>query len=137
MESQINYIIQAEKNGTRISPIPAIALACILALFGIGASAQTPTFRREQVTVSISPVSATVLTGGTQQFTATVTGSRNTAVTWSATGGTISSSGLYTAPATTGAYTVTAASEDNGTNSASATVTVNPAVPMSISPVSD
>jgi hypothetical protein len=50
------------------------------------------------VAVTISPISASLLTGGTQQFTATVTGSSNTAVTWSTTGGTISSSGLSVSP---------------------------------------
>src|ERR1039457_613540 len=122
------------------SYFPAIALACLLALFGSGASAQTRTFWGAPVTVSISPVSAILLTGGTQQFTATVTGSRNTAVTWSATGGTVSFSGLYTAPTTTGTYTVTATSEANSTKSASATVTVTvtaaPVVAVSIDPTS-
>ena len=35
-----------------------------------------------QVTISISPTSATVATLATQQFTATVTGTTNTAVSW-------------------------------------------------------
>jgi hypothetical protein len=76
--------------------------------------------------VSISPVSALLSTGGTQQFTATVTGTTNTAVTWSATGGTVSSSGFYTAPGTAGTYTVEATSVADTTKSASATVTVTP-----------
>src|ERR1035441_6724619 len=116
------------------SYFPAIALACLLALFGSGASAPTRTFWGAPVTVSISPVSAILLTGGTQQFTATVTGSRNTVVTWSATGGTVSSSGLYTAPTTLGTYTVTATSEANSPKSASSTVTVTatPVVAVSI-----
>jgi hypothetical protein len=76
------------------------------------------------VTVSISPTSAAVLTGGTQQFTATVTGTSNTTVTWSANGGSVSSSGLYTAPDSAGAYTVTATSATDSTKSASATVNV-------------
>jgi parallel beta-helix repeat protein len=54
----------------------------------------------------VSSSSSSVLLGNTQQFTATVTGTSNTAVTWSvngisggnSTGGTISSAGLYTAP---------------------------------------
>src|SRR5207248_1110404 len=76
------------------------------------------------VAVAISPTSASLQAGGTQQFTATVTGTTNTAVTWSATGGTISSSGLYTAPSTAGTYTVTATSVADSTKSASARVTV-------------
>ena len=58
------------------------------------------------VSVSISPASASVQVSATQPFSATVTGSTNTGVTWSvngvaggnATTGTISAGGLYTAP---------------------------------------
>ena len=60
-------------------------------------------------------------TGGTQQFTASVSGSSNTAVTWSSTGGTVSGTGLYTAPAAAGTYTVKATSVADSTKSASAT----------------
>jgi hypothetical protein len=89
------------------------------------------------VSVSISPISASILTNGTQQFTATVSGSSNTAVTWSATAGTVSSSGLFTAPATAGTYTVTATSAADNTKSAAATVTVTAAtVSVGISPTS-
>ncbi|HTV65789.1 MAG TPA: hypothetical protein VMD98_09300 [Bryocella sp.] len=57
-------------------------------------------------TVTVSPATANVQEGGTQQFTATVTNTTSTAVNWSVNGvaggnasaGTISSSGLYTAP---------------------------------------
>lgn len=88
------------------------------------------------VSVAISPATATLNAGATQQFQATVTGSSNTSVTWqvnqvtggSAANGTISTSGLYTAPATTVAIqvTVTAVSVADSTKSASAAVTVNP-----------
>ena len=88
-------------------------------------------------TVSISPTTASLAAGGAQQFTATVTGTSNTAVTWSTTGGTITTAGLYTAPNTAGTYTVTATSVADTTKSASATVTVAtppPSVTVSISP---
>ncbi len=89
------------------------------------------------VAVAVSPVTVSLTTGGTQQFTATVTGTSNMAVTWSASGGSISSSGLYTAPATAGTYTVTATSAADITKSASATVTVSaPVLAVSISPAS-
>jgi hypothetical protein len=81
------------------------------------------------VSISISPASATVQSGSTQQFAATVTGNTNTAVTWSASTGTISSSGLYTAPSV-GANTpatITATSQADSSKSASASVTVTPA----------
>lgn len=76
------------------------------------------------VVVSLAPTSVTLAAGGTQQFTATVTGGTNTGVTWSASGGTISTSGLYTASAAAGTYTVKATSAADPTKSAAATVTV-------------
>ncbi|MBK8726817.1 MAG: immunoglobulin domain-containing protein [Holophagaceae bacterium] len=52
--------------------------------------------------VSASPATANLLVGNAQQFSATVAGSPDTAVTWSvqeAGGGSITAGGLYTAPA--------------------------------------
>ncbi len=77
------------------------------------------------VSVTISPTSATLQPGKTQQFTATVTGSSNTAVTWTATGGTISSSGLYTAGQSTGNFAVTATSVADTSKSATASVRID------------
>ena len=83
------------------------------------------------IAISISPTVATVASTGTQQFTASVTGSTNTAVTWSATAGSVSSSGLFTAPTVTSntAVTVTAISQADTSQTASATVTVTPSAP--------
>src|SRR5712691_6784321 len=61
----------------------------------------------DNVAISISPSSTSLTVNSTQQFTVTVTGASNTSVTWSVNGvvggnstlGTISTSGLYTAPA--------------------------------------
>jgi hypothetical protein len=50
------------------------------------------------VILTISPASATVSAGNQQKFTAKVTGTSNTAVTWVADVGNINSSGVYTAP---------------------------------------
>ena len=90
------------------------------------------------VAVSISPGSVSLGTGATRQFTATVTGASNPAVTWTATGGTVSSSGLFTAGGTTGSFTVTATSAQDSSRSASATITITPPQPVgvSISPAS-
>jgi Bacterial Ig-like domain (group 2) len=53
------------------------------------------------VNVTVSPTSTSLSSSQTQQFKATVTGTSNTAVTWSLNSavGAVSSSGLYTAPA--------------------------------------
>jgi hypothetical protein len=92
------------------------------------------------VIVSIAPTSATVVSSATYQFSATVQNTSNTAVTWSASIGSIAANGLFTAPAvkatTTG--TVTATSMADQTKSASAAVTVTPPVtpPLTITTVS-
>jgi hypothetical protein len=80
--------------------------------------------------VSVSPTAVTLQTGAQQQFAAVVSGSSNTAVTWSASGGTISASGRYTAPGTAGTYTITALSGADTTKSASALVVVS--VPQTV-----
>jgi hypothetical protein len=78
--------------------------------------------------VTISPVSAKSATGGTLSFTASVQGSTsNKSVTWSASLGSITPSGLYTAPASAGTATVTATSVADTTKSASAVVIVTAA----------
>jgi hypothetical protein len=79
------------------------------------------------VSVSLSPAGASLWTGGTQAFQATVTGSSNTAVTWSvveASGGSVTTTGLYTAPATAGTFHVKAVSVADGSKSAQALVSV-------------
>jgi hypothetical protein len=91
-------------------------------------------------TVSISPTSASVTAGATRQFTASVTGTSNTAVTWFVDGvasgntaaGTITASGLYSAPGTPGTHTVTVTSAADSTQHASATVTVTAPTPVSV-----
>jgi len=50
------------------------------------------------VTVQISPAEPSVAAGGKVQFTAMVSNSSNTAVTWSARGGVITNTGLFTVP---------------------------------------
>jgi Putative Ig domain len=84
------------------------------------------------ITVQVSPANATVLSGGTQQFMATVTGTSNVAVNWSATAGTVSSNGLFTAPIVSKvtSATVTATSVAQPSSSDSASVTVNPPPPL-------
>jgi uncharacterized protein (DUF1800 family) len=95
------------------------------------------------ILVSVSPTTATVQTSKTQQFTATVTGNANTAVTWSVNGvtggnatvGTISAAGLYTAPGTapSAAVQVRATSVVQTGSYGAATVTI-PATPAPPAP---
>ncbi len=85
--------------------------------------------RTSGIGVSISPLTPTLGSDETRQFTAAVTNTSNTAVVWSATAGTISSTGLYKAPAgisTNTSATVKATSVADATRSASTTVTLLP-----------
>ncbi len=81
------------------------------------------------ISVTLSPTTSSLLSGKQKLFTTTVTGTANTAVTWSiqegAAGGTVSSTGLYTAPVTAGTYHVVATSQADSLKSATATITVN------------
>jgi len=81
------------------------------------------------VSITLSPMSATLQANQTQQFTPFVTGTANQAVQWSLSppAGTISSSGLYTAPANvtaTPSVTITATSVSDPTESVSVPVTL-------------
>lgn len=85
--------------------------------------------------VRISPPSASLSPMATQAFSATVNGASDT-VDWSVTpaaGGSISSSGTYTAPAISGLYTVIATARADGRSLGTASVVVNP-ITLAISP---
>jgi hypothetical protein len=90
--------------------------------------------------VSINPPQATLTAGQAQQFSATVTGSGNTAVAWSMNPvfGTLSSTGLYTSPASVPSpesVAITATSLANPAASAAAIALVNPSsVSVAVNP---
>ena len=100
------------------------------------------------VSIALAPSSATVPLGNTQQLAATVSGAANASVTWqvngttggSSTVGTISSLGLYQAPAntTSSAVTVRAISNANGSTSSSLRLNLagsgTPAISVASSP---
>lgn len=91
------------------------------------------------VSVLVSPLNATVASGATQQFLASVSNATNPAVTWSASSGTIGSSGLLTAPTVSSAtsVTVTATSQADSSARAFATLTVSSPVPaLTVNPTS-
>jgi len=94
--------------------LPALSVrrAFIVAVLAVGVSgcggggSSTTTTPPQAVTVAVTSSESSVLLGNMQQFTAKVTGTSNTAVSWSVNGipggnsmlGTISNAGLYTAP---------------------------------------
>lgn len=126
---------------------PLVAVTATLVAYPTISGSATVTITSPVViTVSVAPNNISVNTGAQQQFTATVTGTSNTAVTWSITGigcvgsscGTITQAGLYTAPPTPplpSYLNVVATSLADPTKGASATVTIVPLVSVTISPV--
>ncbi len=91
------------------------------------------------VTITVTPSSGTVRTGGQIAFAATVNNASNRAVTWtlSPAVGTLTAAGLYTAPTSLTEVTVisvVARSEADRTKTASAAVTIVPNVSVSVGP---
>ena len=76
-------------------------------------------------TVTVTPATVTLAPNSTQQFSATVVGLQNQAVTWTATAGVISTAGLFTAGVTAGTATVRATSVADPTVSGEGIVTVD------------
>jgi uncharacterized protein YjdB len=94
-----NYIAPANPSGTTATVTATL-----------GSDQDSVTFTLSIVQVSVSPTSVSLSTGQTRQFTATVTGTPNTAVVWSATGGTIDPvTGVFSA-SSPGTYTIRATS---------------------------
>jgi hypothetical protein len=76
--------------------------------------------------IAVSPSTASVVIGGTQQFTATARDQNGATMsgvtfTWTATGGSIDQTGKYTAGSTAGTFSATATS---GSVKGSATITI-------------
>jgi hypothetical protein len=119
----------------------SIALAA--SLCGCGFSSGGSSIPPQNVSVTVSPQNATVLLGKTVQFTATVTAAASDSVNWSVNDvaggnsavGTISASGLYTAPQTIPSnpiVTITATTQSAPHASGSATVKIQSGVAVSI-----
>jgi hypothetical protein len=133
--------------------IPTLLLSACLSTIacGGGGSSSTPPTPPAQSTitsVTVAPTSSNAIVNATQQFTASVQGTRNfsSAINWSvndvpggnSTVGTVTATGVYVAPSTVpspATVTVKAASVQDSTKSGSAAVTVDSEnVQISISP---
>ena len=112
-----------------------LAAAAMLVLAGLSACGGSGSSNNNNPMVTVSPATANVQEGSTQQFTATVTNSSTTTVAWQVNGvtggnlsvGTIDSTGLYTAPLVVpspASITITAALQGSATVSGNAIVTI-------------
>jgi cytochrome c553 len=124
---------------TAPSPIPSAESVTITATSqaSTGRSANV-TLSLVPVSVGVSPSSASLTSGQSKTFTASVSGSSNTGVTWSVSPsvGTVSG-GVYKAPAlvsTAQSVTVKATSAADGTKSASAVVSLTPSASINMTP---
>ncbi len=117
----------------RYSLVTLIALAAVLMLAACGGGGGNN--NNNQPMVTVSPATANVQEGGTQQFTAVVVNSSNTAVSWqvngmaggNATVGTIDANGNYTAPdivPNPSSITITAVLQANASVSGNGIVTI-------------
>ena len=123
----VSILVSTQSSGGKKTQSASSSTTVTVPMSGTGVSS---------VSVAVSPTSATIKTGGQQQFSASVSGTTNTAVVWTASGGSVSTSGLYTAPSSGGTYTVTATSAADTSKSASASITVSQPIAVSLSPSS-
>lgn len=138
---------------TSISTVRCIAVfAAAILLYGCGGGSSgsgtnPPPPPPQSVSITITPASSTILLGNSQTFSATVKNAANTSVTWSvnsvpngsASTGTISASGIYTAPADLPAsptVNVTATSVEDTTKSATAQITITSDITIALTPSS-
>ncbi len=124
---------------TAPSTVPSPATVTVAALSAADSSTQgSAQLTIVPITVTVNPPSASVQVNNTASFAATVQNTSNTGVTWMVNGvsggnttvGTISGSGIYSAPASVpspATVTVTAVSVVSVSASASAEVTITPA----------
>ncbi len=106
----------------------------------VNATVSAPT-----ITVAVAPASSSVQLGNSQTFVATVSGSANTAVTWSVIGGsangTVTAGGVFTAPpvmpaSATVKVRATSAANASVFGEATVTLTQPPAVSVAVVPAS-
>lgn len=107
-----------------VAPLAASAQGVPAAPTSVRVGTDQPVVPNVQVTVT--PEATTLAPRASVRFSATVTGTINTNVTWSATGGTIAADGTYTAGDVAGSFVVTA-TLTGGTIRDSAAVTIAPA----------
>lgn len=127
----------------------AVVAICAISSVAAGCGGGGPTPPNpppaQEVQVTVTPASSSVVLGNTTAFTATVTGSSDSSVTWSVNGiaggsaatGRISAEGVYTAPAdlpSPATVSVTATSHADAGKSASASLTVTSDIVLSVTP---
>ncbi|HLZ43896.1 MAG TPA: putative Ig domain-containing protein [Candidatus Sulfotelmatobacter sp.] len=103
-------------------------IASVLWLTSCTGVSSGPGQNSNPIVVSVTPPAASIRSSASQQFTAMVSNTSNTGVNWSASQGSISASGVYTAPTVTAntKVTITATSMADSSQSGTASLTITP-----------
>jgi len=131
----VNWTVQEGATGGSINNMGSYTAPNKGGTFHVIATSQADTTKSATATVMVAAVgislnqtAVTIDVGNQFQFLANVTGTANTAVSWAiqegTSGGSITSSGVYTAPGTDGVFHVIATSQADPTQKAPATITV-------------
>lgn len=131
---------QTSKRSTRLlnQVIAVLVLVTLTSLCigcaGIASGAPSSPAKNPAAQLNLSPTSASVASGAQFQFSATLTSTSNTAVVWHASAGTVSGTGLFTAPKVTSSakVSVTATSAADSSLVATSEVTVSPLSQLSM-----
>jgi len=143
----VNWSVQEGAAGGSITSIGVYTAPNKSGTFHVIATSQADTTQSATATVIVAAIAialnqtaVTIDVGDQFAFVASVTGTANTAVSWviqeGPSGGSITSSGIYTAPGTDGVFHVIATSQADTSQKQTATVTVATLV-VSVSPPSD
>jgi hypothetical protein len=143
----VNWAVQEGAAGGSITNTGVYTAPNKSGIFHVIATSQADTSKSAMAQVNIAAVAisltntaATIDVGNQFQLIANVTGTVNVAVSWAiqegTSGGTITSSGVYTAPGVDGTFHVIATSQADSSQKATATVTVASLVVL-VSPSSD
>ena len=119
------------------------ALLLVASFLGCGGLVGSPQLPPPNITVTVAPTTASVLLGEPRTFTATVSNTPNTAVSWSVNGipggnatvGTIDAAGVFTAPANLPApvtVTVQATCAADPSKSGTGTITVTSSFSLAV-----
>jgi hypothetical protein len=127
--SSSNLSVATISTSGQASPL-ASGTTMIQANWGANSLSTSTTLSVISPTVAVTPTSASLSLAGIQQFSATVIGSSNQNVTWSLSGlGSLTSTGLYTAPSVCNSSpmsaTVTATSVASPSSTGTAIVTIS------------
>ena len=148
IQTEVTFLILEKAPPTRsrslivsscFQPIALLAFTGVLLTIAVGCGtsgtnvSSQPPQTKSQIQVAVSPRNAVLSPGTQQRFTAIVQGTSNTAVTWVASAGSISSDGTFVAPVVSDGTQITITAK-SATNSAQAesVVTIQRPVKLAI-----